>query len=420
MSPSSKPKESEKGNVMNNRLRDQFCARRLSAIATTLLLMFIPTLACVQSLNAQTFRVLYQFNGMPDGAFPQGGLISDGVGNFYGLTQNGGIVGNVDCSQGCGTVFKFNLQTNLETVLYSFTGNPDGAFPTGSLARDSAGNLYGTTTGGGANSIGTVFKLDATGTETVLHSFSGGATDGAVPQAGGVILDSASDVYGTTVSGGGLGCGGSGCGTIFKIDAQTGAETVLYSFAGEPDGELPSGVLLRDAVGNLYGTTSSGGTWGQGTVFKLDATGKEHVVHNFTGTPDGRVPDAGLIGDGKGGFYSVTNLGGAFGEGTVFEIDRNTETILHSFAGGDGSMPQGSLVKDPSGNLYGTTFQGGAFLAGTVFELDTAGTETILHNFSGPDGANPSGNLVRARNGNLYGSASAGDVGRGVVFVVTP
>ena len=242
--------------------------------------------------------------------------------------------------------------------MHSFTGGADGSDPYAGLIRDSAGNLYGTTLLGGASGAGVVFKVDTTGTETVLHSFSGG-TDGGAPQAG-LIRGSAGDLYGTTVQD-----GASGAGVVFKLDAI--GETVLYSFTGGADGSNPFGSLVRDSAGNLYGTTESGGASGAGVVFKLDTTGTETVLYSFTGDADGGYPYAGLIRDSAGNLYGTTSSGGASGQGVVFELDTTgTETVLYSFTtGADGAFPYAGLIRNSAGNLYGTATYG----YGVVFRI---------------------------------------------------
>jgi len=201
-------------------------------------------------------------------------------------------------------------------VLYSFTGGNDGANPVAGVVRDKAGNLYGTTFDGGASLLGVVFKLDKTGKETVLHSFTGG-TDGANPY-GGVVRDAAGNLYGTTYYQGTLGDG-----TVFKLD-KTGKETLVYSFAGGGDGASPTASLVLDTTGNLYGTTFVGGAFGFGAVFKLDTAGQETVQYSFTGGNDGAWPYAGLTRDAAGHLYGTaleggTGCGGS-GCGVVFEL----------------------------------------------------------------------------------------------------
>ncbi len=255
-------------------------------------------------------------------------------------------------------MFKLDA-TGTETVLYSFTGGADGANPEAGLVRDPDGSLYGTTIAGGSGS-GVVFKVDSNGTETVLHTFTSGA-DGGYPQAG-LIRDLNGDLYGTTSGG-----GSPGPGVVFKLDT-TGAETVLYTFTGGADGGTPYGGLVRDSAGNLYGSTLQGGvttgSQGYGVVFKLDAAGTETVLYTFTGGSDGASPYAGLVRDSAGNLYGTTYGGGrAFG-------NTGAETVLHTFAGGTGgAKPQAGLIRDAKGNLYGTTVFGGSGGNGVVFKL---------------------------------------------------
>jgi uncharacterized repeat protein (TIGR03803 family) len=326
--------------------------------------------------------------------------------------------------------------TYKEQVLYQFKGSQDGGNPYAGLILDAAGNLYGVTTGGGSNSCpggcGTVFGVDPTGNETVLYRFAGG-TDGSYPY-GGLILDSTGNLYGTTLHGGGQGCEGVGCGTIFQLDTS-GNETVLYSFAGQPaDGEYPQAALVMDAAGNLYGTTVDGGSQdGGGVAFKLDTAGNETLMHVFVGAPDGWAPLSALIVDATGNLYGTTELGGdsegcdiGHGCGIVFELDPSgQETILHTFEGDRrGRHPYAGLVMDASGSLYGTTEEG----AGTVFKLSSSGVETVLRDFNYNDGAQPYDQLVLDKSGNLYGTTRIGGnrrcggygLGCGVVFKLGP
>jgi uncharacterized repeat protein (TIGR03803 family) len=188
-----------------------------------------------------------------------------------------------------------------------YTGAPDGSVPLGELTRDAQGFLYGTTQSGGASNFGTVFKLRAR-QETVLYSFTGGA-DGASPQ-GALVRDAAGNLYGTAGGGNNLCSHGAQCGVVFKLDTS-GHETVLYAFKGGTDGADPTDRLVRDAAGNLYGTTYLGGDRPCcGTVFKLDTTGTKSVLHSFTGIPDGKNPMAGLAMDAAGNLYGTTYQGG--------------------------------------------------------------------------------------------------------------
>jgi uncharacterized repeat protein (TIGR03803 family) len=358
-------------------------------------------------------------------------LRRDSVGNLYGTTN--GIFGTF------GSVFQLNKAGNLTTLL-AFNGEQE-ATPFAGVIRDGSGNLYGTTPGG-YESAGTVFKLDRAGHETLLHTFINGGTGGGFPYSG-VVRDAAGNLYGTLSSG-----GASVYGAVFKLD-KTGSETVLYSFVGGRDGSSPLAGVVRDAAGNFYGTTYYGGGSrcggsGCGTMFKLDATGKETVLHRFTGGTDGGHPGYGsLVRDAAGNLYGTTYNGGGTGCGgpgcgIVFKLDATgKETVLHRFTGGtDGGHPgYGSLVRDPAGNLYGTTYNGGGTGCGgpgcgIVFKLDATGKETVLHRFTGAtDGANPYGGLVQDAVGNLYGTTlSGGDLscstsdgpGCGVVFKLTP
>jgi uncharacterized repeat protein (TIGR03803 family) len=371
-----------------------------------------------QTVRTPTLSVLYSFKGVPDGRYPYAGLVLDAKGNLYGTTYEG--ADQVCYPYGCGTVFKVDANSK-ETVLYSFTGTPDGSNPyTGYLVRDAQGNLYGTTQVGGAYGNGTVFKVDTTGKEMVLYSFTGGG-DGAEPY-GGLVRDALlGNLYGTTIKGGAYGVG-----TVFKVDT-TGKETVLHSFTGTAgDGAYPWAGLVRDAKGNLYGTTAAGGS-AYGTVFEVDVNGKEKVLYSFTGTPDGASPLAGLVRDGAGNLYGTTNEGGASCcGGTVFKVDKSgKETVLHSFTSEpDGLRPYAGVVRDTQGNLYGTTALGGnPSNYGTVFMVDAGGNETVLYRFtsSGGDGAYPYAGLVRDVKGNLYGTTFAGgNLGYGTVFKLTP
>ncbi len=265
----------------------------------------------------------------------------------------------------------FKLQSGKESILHSFAGTPDGEDPRSILVRDSAGNLYGTTQYGGTQGgFGTVFRLDTKGQLTLLHSFSG-TPDGEDPYSG-LLRDAGGNLYGTTLYGG----TGGGFGTVFKLNAK-GKLTLLHSFAGTPDGEDPQAGLLRDAAGNLYGTTQYGGTnGGFGTVFKLSAKGKLTLLHSFGTIPDGQNPYARLIRDEAGNFYGTTFHGGTYGDGTVFKLDTAGKlTVLHSFNNSpDGANPIAGLILDKSGNLYGTASQGGDLSCGfsgcgTVFEV---------------------------------------------------
>jgi uncharacterized repeat protein (TIGR03803 family) len=400
---------------------------RLNWVSLASAIVVLPAIIATPSAQAQTEILLHSFRNTPDGANPQAGLIRDAAGNLYGTTYYGGTG---HCSgHACGVVFKV-AKAGKETVLYTFNGT-DGAQPLAGLVRDKAGNLYGTTSAGGASDLGTVFKLDPAGHETVLHSFTG-SPDGRYPCAA-LILDPEGDLYGTTAGG-----GTSDSGTVFEMDTA-GKESVLYSFTGGADGNGPSGSLIRDRAGNLYGTTYDGGAFALGTVFQLDTTGNETVLHSFGSGEDGQHPDAGLVQDAVGSIYGTTFWGGDSGLGTVFKLDTNrTESVLYSFTGEeDGAHPSASLVLDKANDLYGTAVEGGDLTCGggtgcgTVFKLDSTGEETVLHSFAGNhgnprDGTYPEGSLVRDAAGNLYGTTYSGGKYRsssynvGTVFKLSP
>ena len=349
--------------------------------------------------------VLYSFTGGADGSSPNS-VIRDSAGNLYGTTTNGGG------TSGAGVVFEVD-KSGQETVLYSFTGGADGGNPFGGVVRDAAGNLYGVTDNGG-NGVGVVFKVDTSGHETVLHSFTGGA-DGAYPNP--VILDSAGNLYGTTTNGGGI----SGMGVVFKIDAS-GNETVLYSFMGGNDGGYSDAGVIRDSAGNLYGTTYGGGASGAGVVFKVDTSGHETALYSFTGLADGGNPYAGVIRDSKGNLYGTTPFAGTAGLGVVFKVDTSgNETVLHTFVRGpDGNQPDNAgVILDSVGNLYGTTAFSGAGGQGAVYKLDPNGNATVLYAFPGAtDGQEPYNNaLIFASDGQLYGTTGyGGKTGAGVLY----
>jgi uncharacterized repeat protein (TIGR03803 family) len=378
-------------------------------------------MAAPPSAQGQTFSVLYSFVSEADGDRPDS-LIRDAAGNLYGTTYYGGFAAN-------GTVFKLDT-TGKKTVLYRFRGQPDGDGPDG-VVRDAAGNLYGATSFGGSgcpgqHGCGTVFKLDASGKETILHRF-GREGDGRFPTAG-VIRDAAGNLYGTTYTGGVLSLCGVGCGTIFKVDAS-GKETVLHRFTGGADGASPYGGLIQDGAGNLYGTAQTG------TVFKLDATGKFTVLHTLNET-EGCYSSASLFRDAAGNLYGTASGCGEFGSGTVFKVAPSGKTtVLYNFTGGtDGGGPYGPVVRDKAGNLYGSTGFGGDLTSlcaevnntpgcGVVFKIDTTGQYTVLHAFDGTDGQWAYYGVIQDASGNLYGTTAEGGTRTcfcGTVFKIAP
>ena len=400
--------------------------------------LLVSTLAA-QPARAQTFKVLHTFHG-PDGSFPTGALVRDSAGNIYGTTSGGGTGG---CGKyGCGTVFKMN-KVGKELWLHSFKGTNE-IDPSAGLLRDASGNLYGTTIYGGkirktcggvqTGGCGTAFKVDKTGKGTVLYKFKG-TPDGYFPESV-LVEDATGSLYGTTYLG-----GANGLGAVFKIDT-TGKETVLYSFSGgSSDGCSPYPGVILDPAGDVYGVATDCGAYKYGVVFVVDTASRETVLYNFSSGLDGANPDSVLLFDTRGNLYGTTAKGGTgcggTGCGTVFELSPQpgggwTEGVLYRFCSlsgcADGELPgSGPLVMDAAGSLYGTTYFGGIKDDGIVFKLDTGGKETVLHSFTGgSDGAFPVPGLAMDGAGNLYGTTQQGGATCftsytcGVVFKITP
>ena len=343
-----------------------------------------------------TETVLHTFSGDQDGGNPYAGLVSDAAGNLFGTTLSGG---NGNCTPNwayCGVVFELSPNSSggwTETVLHTFGGR-DGAAPWASLIFDAAGNLYGTTHDGGRYGGGVVFELSRNSsggwTETVIHAFTGG-NDGGQP-SGNLTLDSAGNLYGTTTGGGNLVCRyiTFGCGVVFKLALVSGGywkESVLHAF-NSTYGAAPAAGVVFDAVGNLYGTTEVGGEnlgcggAGCGIVFQLSPTAsgpwKFTGVHLFSDIHQqkGSYPFGNLLLDGAGNVYGTAYGGGTSGCGLVYKLSLGsgggwTESVLHSFSctGADGAVPTDGLISDAAGNLYGTTTGGGTNQAGTVFQI---------------------------------------------------
>jgi len=370
------------------------------------------------SAGAQKFSIVYKFDGT-HGQTPQAGLVRDSSGNLYGTTASGG-------SSGSGVVFKINAKGKI-SVLHTFNAS-DGSFPRSDLTLNNK-TLYGTTLSGGGAGAGTVFKISTSGNGfKTLYSFTG-QDDGSNPGSG-VIQDSQGNLYGTTEDGGMFLSG-----TAYRL-SKSGKLTVLHGFTGGSDGAMPMAEPILDAKGNLYGTTEFGGdtngncvglSAGCGVVYKLGPKGKLTVLHSFTNiNNDGAYPLGALLLDTSGNLYGTTSGGGGPNNfGTVFKIgSKGKFTQLRSFDGGipDGEGPQAALARDSSGNLYGTTTYGGkSSNSGTVFKITAKGKETVLHRFSGKDGTGPQGGLLIDPNGALYGlTVSGGTSDAGVVFKITP
>ena len=314
----------------------------------------------VFTVNTTTYQemVIHSFAGGPhDGSAPFAGLISDRPGNIYGVTYNGG-------AHFRGTVFKIPVAGEY-SVIHSFAGRSgkEGAGPAGNLVIGTQGRLYGTTYGGGNTSgWGTVFRIDAEGVFSTLQSF---APDGALPRAGLLLLKDS--LYGTSSGAATRDFGG----TLFQV----GVIGALHVFTGGADGAQPLGGLIADQEGNLYGTTSGGGSGnfglGNGVIFEFTPTGKQFIVlHTFSGS-DGAVPTGTLALDSGGNLYGTTTLGGTYNYGTVFKLDPSGNlTTLYSFEGGnDGANPFAGVVLDNFGNLWGVASSGGSAGYGTVFEI---------------------------------------------------
>jgi uncharacterized repeat protein (TIGR03803 family) len=363
---------------------------------------------------AQTLTTLYNFGGYQgDGAYPRTNLVLDFQGNLYGTTLDGGAgLGN-----DFGTVFMLT-PSGTETVLYSFAHHADASpgqlvvgpdanvyvptlggdneekivelkkpsfkkakvilsfkkpwlmgFDPRTLIPNGEGQVWGTTSAGGAYGFGTIFEVTQPKKISVLHNFAGSPTEGEFPFA--LIADGQGNFYGTSWAGGEFGSYYAG-GTVFKLAAD-GTFTTLYHFcaqSGCADGEYPNQYLIFDGEGNLYGTTWAGGTYDVGTVFEVTAAGTCRVLYSFTEGADGGGPDGGVVMDGSRNLYGTTSFGGSHGKGTVFELSSSGKlTMLHSFAGRDGSEPEAGIILDGQGNLYGTTSGGGAYGYGTVFKI---------------------------------------------------
>jgi uncharacterized repeat protein (TIGR03803 family) len=410
-------KDDNGGTLMSNTKQPCSSKIRRGAASTVLTLVVVLGLGIftAQSAQAQTFTVLWPFAGDPAPANPYAGLFQDTAGNLYGTTLGGG-------TSGAGTVFKVT-KSGKDTVLYNFCAYncTVGYNPYAGLIQDTAGNLYGTTYYGGTTSNdGAVFKVSKSGQETVLYSFAGGTTDGCNPE-GGLLRDTAGNFYGTT-----YGCGANGYGTVFKLSpGKTWTVTILHSFAYSDGANPYLTSLLTDAKGNLYGITSKGGG-GYGTVYKLSIKSKKFtLLYSFTGgTADGCYSSGTPLMDAKGNLYGTAEACGSSNLGIVWKLSKKgKETVLHNFAGGtsDGANPYAGVIMDTAGNLYGTTSAGGASNLGTVYELKSKRTLTVLHSFASSDGANPYAGVIRDKKGDFYGTTeTGGSGGYGTVWKLTP
>ena len=393
---------------------------RVTAVALVFMVAAAMNLAS-PAAQAQTFTTLYNFTGNTDGGMPSAGLSMDRAGNLYGTASAGG---NRICRPTCGTVFKLTPKGSgwVFSRIYAFSGM-DGDTPEGGVIVGPDGNLYGTTMHGGASELGVVFRLQPPPTickaflcswnETVLHSFSG--ADGAYPYFGSLVFDKAGNIFGTTSGGGTFGLG-----AVYELSPSSGGwtEEVIYSFQPGQDAAYPYAGVVFDSAGNLYGTTTGGGTTGSGTVYELSPSNggwTESVIYDFPGNSGGAIPFGGVIVDGSGNLYGTTF------EGTTpaFELSPSdgswTLKVLHEFDAYEG--PAASLSFDSAGDLLGTVAMGSL----EVFRLTPSNGQWTLTGFSGSDGGSPVSTVIEDAKGNLYATASVGGTfGQGVVFEIMP
>lgn len=325
-----------------------------------------------------------------------------------------------------------------QATLFAFTGGSDGSFPYAGLISDTKGNLYGTASGGGDGHAGVVYELSppahgvAAWTQTTLYAFTG-AKDGGTPHAG-LMMDQKGDLYGTTYSG-----GVAGQGVAFKLHKRKDGhwkETLLWSFTGGNDGGAPEGSLTMDAGGNLYGTTTQGGTGVVGTVFELSPpTSGRHwsqtVLYNFTGNSDGGQPTGNVLLGTDGNIYGTTAGYGEFNYGTAYRLTAPSSggdwgfSLLHAFKGGaDGEVPRAGLIQDATGTLYGTT-AGFDHSYGNVFSMSTDGSDyNVIYGIGGGQGFTGNGpwaSIAMDAGGTIYGTTLAdGMSSNGEVFQLTP
>jgi uncharacterized repeat protein (TIGR03803 family) len=384
----------------------------MAAIALTMLAALILLAGIAIPAQAQTETLLYQFTGAPDGAQPKSGVVLKGT-TLYGTTWEGGSSN----SNFGGTVYTVSTTTGKEKILHSFTTNTqppyDGIEPLGGVVFDKEGNLYGTTIWGGGYDgagYGTIYEITKKGAESVLYAFQGG-TDGAYPEWVTPVLDKEGNLYGTTLG------GSYGAGNVFKFGSA--GLTTLYNFTGLADGGTPVCGVTLDTKGNIYGVAAAGGAHGYGVLFEITAAGAYSVLYNFTGGADGSRPYSPPVFK-SGKLYGTTMAGGSSGCtegcGVIYEYTlakgkkEGEETVLHTFNGTDGYHPMyGTLVFDKLGNIYGTTESGGPTNLGNVYELAKDGTLTTLYNFDQqPDGYAPMGGVVFDTKGNLYTTAAFG------------
>jgi uncharacterized repeat protein (TIGR03803 family) len=395
-------------------------------------------LAAAHAACAQTYTVLHNFSGGSGGEYSSSSITLDAGGNLYGTTAAGGTGScSNQAEQGCGTVFKLKHAGSgwILNTLYSFLGNGDGAYPNDGVFFGTDGALYGSTTVGGlpgcsGPGCGTVYRLTPPATfcptvncswvKTMLYQFTGG-NDGTDP-TGQLVFDHSGNIYGTSASG-----GGNGEGTAYELARSGGnwAFNLLYSFNAQIAN--PYNVVL-DSAGRLYGP-AGGGANGWGVIYQLTSSGSGWTatsLYNFQNGNDGEAGLGGVIIDGSGNLYGTTDHGGAGNDGTAFKLTSSggwNFSLLHGFSGGDGCGPAARPTMDAAGNLYGTTVCDGPYGFGTVFKLTFSNdgwSYSDLHDFTGgSDGGYPSGAVAVDANGNVYGTAVSGGASNyGVIFEI--
>lgn len=409
----------------------------LSTFITGLLL----TMLVANSSALTREKILYQFAGGNGGDNPEYGLVFDSQGNAYGTTYYGGTYG-----WGTIFRLEKSKHGWIQHLLYSFQGNSDGSYPLGNLLIDAAGNLYGTTRSGGTGTCqgysycgGTVFELTRSNgnwKHAILYNFCslGGCSDGEAPS--GLTFDNAGNIYGTT-AGGGEGCE-EGCGTVYKLSLSNGSwkETVLHAFDDDGDGYYPASGVTIDKSGNLYGTTSSGAGYGYGMVYVLNHAKhgwKETMLYAFDGSTNNKDPNGNLTLDSAGNIFGVTTGGSEGCEyqcGMIYRLSRSrgqwVETSVFTFDGSNGASPNGGLILNNAGKFYGSTIVGGAYDFGELFELQPGKTWTIklLYSFTGDgDDASPNPGVTVGPDGGLYGTTPSGSYNSqffGEIFDVLP
>jgi uncharacterized repeat protein (TIGR03803 family) len=409
--------------------------------------------AAAGAAQAQTYQVIHNFVGGIDGSEPTYGITIDAAGNLYGTTFDGDAgtgtaykVSHKSTGWSLTSLYIFAITGNGVIPYSTLVIGADGK-----LYGTTGFGGVGSCMAYGHSGCGTVFSLQVPitlchsaycpWTEVPLYKFTG-HSDGSNPYGATLVFDRAGNLYGTTYGGGGGSCP-SGCGLVFKLTPSGGGgwtESVLYTFTGGSDGASPWSGVTIDPAGNLYGTTSAGGA-GNGTVYQLSPSGggyTEKTLHAFQRTTDGGNPYSGLIFDHSGNLYGATQYGGANGGGTVFEMTPSgggwNFNVLYAFAGSGGGLakgPVGNLVMDSAGNIFGSTLGDGAYSFGAIFKLTNSGsgwTYTSLHDFTnGLDGGSPRSNVVFDAAGNMYGTASTGGTGNpttcvgdcGVVWQIT-